>query len=214
MAEVLRVSYKGTMPSGEEWSINPTYSIGGDFGAPVSSTQANTIAVAIAAIAVPTGLLAVMSSSCAVSGARVEARSLTGVLESIGEAVKGTPTPGSSTATPQSFQTSMVISLRTATAGASGRGRLYWPATGAALTNATLRIPNASMATFLSASKTLLSGIQAAIDVTLDGVSLAVWSRKNADLYPVTSLQIGDVLDVQRRRRDTAVETYSSTSYP
>jgi len=214
MADLLRISYKGTMPSGEEWSINPVYAIGGDFGAPVSSTQANTIAVAIAAIAVPTGLLAVMSSSCAVTGARVEARSLAGDLESIGEAVKGTPTPGTSTATPQSFQTSMVISLRTATAGASGRRRLYWPATGAALTNATLRIPTASMATFLSASKTLLAGIQSAIDVTLDGVSLVVWSRTTTSTHNVTSLQIGDVLDVQRRRRDTAVETYSSTAYP
>jgi len=50
--------------------------------------------------------------------------------------------------------------------------------------------------------------------VTLDGVALAVWSRKNADLYVVNSIQTGDVLDVQRRRRDAEVENYNVLAYP
>lgn len=214
MADLLRVTIKGSMPSGEEWSINPVWSIGGDFGAPVSSTQANTIAVAIAGVTVPAALLASVASSCNVSGARVEARDVDGSLESIGEAVKGTPTPGGSTASPKTFQSSVVISLRTAHAGASGRGRLYWPGTGATTTNATLRLASTTVDTYLAGAKTYLSGIQAAIDVTLDGVALAVWSRKNADLYVVNQLQMGDVLDTQRRRRDAAVETYSTVVFP
>jgi len=59
-----------------------------------------------------------------------------------------------------------------------------------------------------------LSAIQAAIDVTLDGVALAVWSRKNADLYVVNSIQVGDILDTQRRRRDQVIENYTVQSYP
>lgn len=213
MADLLRVTIKGTMPSGEEWSINPVYSIGGDLGTPVSSTQANTIAVAIAAVAVPTGLLNVLNSSCQVTGARVEARTVGGTLESLGEAVKASATSGaSSTALP--FQSSLVISLRTATAGASGRGRAYWPATGAPLGTGTLRLLPATATSALAGAKTYLSGIQAAIDVTLDGVALAVWSRKNSDLYVVNQLQMGDIVDTQRRRRDQTVETYSSLVYP
>lgn len=213
MADLLRVSIKGTMPSGEEWSVNPVYYIGSDFGTPVSSTQANAIAVAIAAVAVPTGLLNIMNSSCFVTGARVEARTLAGALESIGEAVKASPTAGSSsTALP--FQSSAVISLRTATAGASGRGRLYWPATGAPLGTGTLRILPATVTSALAGAKTYLSGIQAAIDVTLDGVGLAVWSRKVPELYNVNTIQMGDIVDTQRRRRDQTVETYSALSYP
>lgn len=213
MAEVMRVSYVGAMPSGEEWSINPVWSIGGDFGVPVTQIQAQTIATAIAAIAVPTGLLAFMSSSTTVTGCRVEARSLAGVLEAQAEGVKGTPTPGQG-ANAHPFQTSSVISLRTAHPGPSGRGRLYWPATGVAMTTSSLRIDAATVTSGLSAAKTLLSGITTAINATLTGVSLAVWSRKIPDLFPVTQLQLGNVADTQRRRRDALIESYSTLVFP
>jgi hypothetical protein len=213
MADLLRVSIIGAMPGGEEWSVNPVYSIGGDFGTPVSATQAQTIATAIAAIAVPTGILAQVASSTTFQGCRVEARSLAGVLESQAEGIKAVATPGSG-GSGKPFQTSAVSSLRTARAGASGRGRLYWPVTGISLATATLRPTSADMTSLTSGVKTYLSAIQTAIDVTLDGVSLAVWSRKLLDLFPVTSIQMGDVLDVQRRRRDQLIESYTTLAYP
>jgi hypothetical protein len=213
MADLLRVSIIGAMPGGEEWSVNPVYSIGGDFGTPVSATQAQTIATAIAAIAVPTGILAQVASSTTFQGCRVEARSLAGVLESQAEGIKAVATPGSG-GSGKPFQTSAVSSLRTARAGASGRGRLYWPVTGISLATATLRPSAADMTSLTSGVKTYLSGIQTAIDATLDGVALAVWSRKLLDLFVVTSIQMGDVLDVQRRRRDQLIESYTTVSYP
>jgi Na+/H+-dicarboxylate symporter len=82
------------------------------------------------------------------------------------------------------------------------------------LTAGTFRPGTSQTSTFISAVKTFLSSINTAIDVTLDGVSLAVWSRVNADIYPVTQIQVGDVLDVQRRRRDTLVEAITSTTFP
>jgi len=59
-----------------------------------------------------------------------------------------------------------------------------------------------------------LSAIQAAVDVTLDGVALAVWSRKDLELYVVNSIQVGDILDTQRRRRDATIENYTVQTYP
>ena len=213
MADLLRVSIIGAMPSGEEWSINPVWSIGGDFGAPVSASQAKTIADAIALITVPAGLTAQMTSGVNVQGCRVEARDVNGILEAQAEGIKGTPTPGTSSA-PKSFQSAWVVSLRTATAGASGRGRLYWPATGSPISSSTLRPTSADVTAFLTGAKSYLTAIEAAIDVTLDGVSLAVWSRTRNDLFRVTSIQAGDVLDVQRRRRDQLIESYTTLAYP
>jgi hypothetical protein len=213
MADLLRVSIFGQMPGGEEWSVNPVFSVGGDFGTPVSPQQAQTIATAIAAIAVPTGLMNLMSNSTNVQGVRVEARSLAGVLESQGEALKGIATPGGQTVG-HPFQTAVVLSLRSGTPGASGRGRLYWPGTGAPLNIADLRIVTGTVSSALSGAKTYLSGIETAIEATLTGVSLCVWSRKLVNLFPVTQLQIGNVADVQRRRRDALVEGYQATTYP
>jgi hypothetical protein len=62
--------------------------------------------------------------------------------------------------------------------------------------------------------KTYLSGISGAIAATLTGVDLSVWSRTTPELYTVTSIQAGDVLDVQRRRRDQTIESYQSLTYP
>lgn len=214
MADILRVSIKGSMPSGEEWSVNPVYSIGGDFGVPVSPTQANTIAVAIAAVSVPTGLRALMNSTTTVTGVRVEARLLDGTLETQAEALKGSPQAGTGTA-PHPYQTSAVISLRTALAGASGRGRLYWPATGMAIDVSTLRMGNSEHLALPAAAASYLTGIHTAIDATLDGIGLVVWSRKGAgSTNNVTSIQAGNIFDTQRRRRDQLIETYAAVTYP
>lgn len=213
MADILRLSVFGSMPSGEEWSINPVYRIGGDFGTPVTNDQAQTIATALAAVAVPSGLLQAMSSSCNVAGVRVEARSLAGTLETQAEALKTTPQAGMSNQG-HSYQTSWVISLRTTTPGASGRGRLYWPATGQVLDNNTLRPTSTLTNAFVADAKTYLSALQAAIDVTLDGISLVVWSRKTNNTANVNRLQSGNVLDVQRRRRDALIENYATVTFP
>jgi hypothetical protein len=78
----------------------------------------------------------------------------------------------------------------------------------------TMRPATATVTNFLSAVKTYLSGVKTAVDVTLPGVTLVVWSRLNAATSNVTSIQTGDVLDVQRRRRDQLVEQYSSLAWP
>jgi hypothetical protein len=72
-----------------------------------------------------------------------------------------------------------------------------------------------TVASALSGMKTLLAGVGTALDVTLtNSPVLSVWSRKNVGTQPVNAIQMGDVLDTQRRRRDQLIETYQGLSIP
>lgn len=216
VANVIRVSILGTLPSGEVWSVNPVWQIGGVSTAEdVSPSQANAMAVAVAGVAVPTSLLNMLASSCAVTGARVEARRWDGTLAAQGEALKASPQIGTVGAGGHSYQTAAVFSLRTGGVGARSRGRLYWPATGVGLAIANLRPSGPQILAYVQAMSTYLTSITTALDITLtNSPILSVWSRLNAATTPVNQIQIGDILDVQRRRRDQLIETYQTVSFP
>src|SRR6187431_2736229 len=110
MASVVRVSVMGTMPGGEVWSVNPCFSLELE-PTEITSSEALTIANAIKAIAIPTGLRAIMSSVTQFTGFRVEARSRTGILEAQAEASLAAPVGGTGTNL-HPYQTSSVTSLR------------------------------------------------------------------------------------------------------
>jgi len=59
-----------------------------------------------------------------------------------------------------------------------------------------------------------LSGLEAAMEAAIPNLRLCVWSRASSAAIPVTSIRGGDVLDVQRRRRDALTENYQSVAYP
>jgi hypothetical protein len=213
VAQLLRVSILGIAPGGEEWSVNPVFRISGA-GDIISSAEGAQIVTGINGVTVPTGLRALMASSSSVSGVRVEARFLNGNLEGVFEGLRGSAVPGTGAA-PHPPQCAMVFSLRTQTPGPSGRGRMYWPATGVAMSSSTLRGDSAVVGAALTAFKTYMAAIETAIETVLAvPVSLDVWSRKNASSATVDRLQIGDVVDTQRRRRDTLPEAYQEVSYP
>jgi len=215
VANVIRVSIVGSAPGGEVWSVNPVWQIGGVSTAEdITTDEAATMATAVAAIVTPTPLLLAMNPGFRVVSARVEARRWDGTLAAQAEANRVSPGIGTGTA-PHPFQTAVVTSLRTAGIGASGRGRLYWPATGMVLDASSNRPAAALVTSTLSGMKTLLTSITAALDVTLtNSPVLSVWSRKNLSTLPVNQIQMGDVLDVQRRRRDQLIETYQSLAMP
>jgi len=213
MAILLRVSVQGSLPGGEVWSVNPVYRLGTGGDVPATALQCQQIVTAINAITVSSGVLTMMSTSTAITGCRVEARGLGGVLEALAEGQRGSAVAGSG-ATTHPYQTSLVTSLRTSTPGPSGRGRLYWPLTGGPLSATTLRVASGQVNTYLLGVKTYLSAIDTAIEATLGGAALAVWSRKTGAIHAVTSLQMGDVPDVQRRRRDQLIEGITATTYP
>ena len=215
VANVIRLSILGAMPSGEVWSVNPVWQIGGVSTAEdISQTEAQTMVDAANAKAIPAGLYSSITSSVSFTGIRLEARRWDGTLAAQAQAMKSTPFFGSS-GTAHPYQTSSVTSLRSGHPGATGRGRLYWPATGMALATATLRPTTATVDGFLAGVKTYLTSLTDALAVTLTNAPvLSVWSRTTGATHPVTEIKCGDVMDVQRRRRDNLIEGYSAVSWP
>lgn len=210
MANFLRVSIGGGMPGGEVWSINPCFGYAAP-GLPFSEEELNDIAAAVAAVEIGT-LQTIMSGFTNVSKARVEARTWDGALEGVGEAVRSSPINGSGSSR-HPYQTSVVFSLRTASPSARGKGRLYWPATGVAIDTDTLRLSTTTRNAIATGAVTYLEAVEAAIDGIVGGGRLIVWSRADEAGRFVNRIVVGDVLDTQRRRRDTLVENYVSEDY-
>jgi len=214
MADLLKVSILGQLPGGEVWSINPVFRIGppGDI---ITSAEAVAIVNGVNAITVPTGVRNVMSSNTLITGVRLEARFLDGSLEIVSEGARATPIGGTGLVA-HPYQNALVTSLRTNTPGAAGRGRLYVPATGVTLQAASLRLLNTDVTSYVTGMRTYLTAIDTAIETALGPVNaqLVVWSRKGSSTAVVNRLQMGDVIDTQRRRRDTLFETYQEVSYP
>jgi type IV pilus biogenesis protein CpaD/CtpE len=91
---------------------------------------------------------------------------------------------------------------------------MYLPATGAALQTSDYRMSTTFRDSVLGGVKTWLSGVEAAIKVTLPNANLTVWSRLTANFHNVNQLQMGNVVDTQRRRRDILIENYGSLVFP
>jgi hypothetical protein len=96
---------------------------------------------------------------------------------------------------------------------------MYWPACGAQLSGVwqlLLPLPSSVVAdarTWLNAIGTQINGYFSSISSVVT-VVLSVRSLKNHASYNVNQLQVGSVLDTQRRRRSALPETYSGTPYP
>lgn len=212
-SQILRVSIRGALPGGEVWSVNPCWEVNGQVGDIVTAGQAQTLATAIANVAYPTALTQAMSAGTTVSSIRVEGRRLDGALEVQAEAALLGLTNGTG-AQAHPYQTAIVLSLRTPGVGASSRGRMYWPATAQSLDATTLRLTTSNANSLLTGFKTFLSGVETAIHVTLPEANLTVWSRSTQNFHNVNGLQLGNILDTQRRRRDRLIEGYVGVSFP
>lgn len=106
-------------------------------------------------------------------------------------------------------QTALVISYLTGRPGRSYRGRAYWPACGATISTSTGRLTSPSTnlvaTSFLDLTDQVIDSCPGA-----NAVVPVVYSGKLNLVTPVTQYSVGDVLDTQRRRRDTLVETRST----
>lgn len=211
MADIIRCSINGAMPSGEVWSVNPVFAL--SVGSVVTGTELAAAAAAINGLTIPTTIRSSMSAGTTFTGVRLEARNFDGELEAQAEAVRGTPVAGSSSVT-LPFQAAAVLSLRSLAGGARGRGRLYWPLTGMVLVSTTSRILGTTVTSLLTAFEEYLGFIESSINDNIDEtVRLAVWSRTGQSASSVSRLQMGDVMDTQRRRRDAVTESYSEIAY-
>jgi len=211
----VRVSITGTMLGSEVWSINPVFDPTGEFGSTVSQTALDAAALAIANRAIPTELRNHMSAQVARTGARVEVRD-DGNDSLIGISTQASATPVVGlTAVAMPAQSALVLSLRTDTPGGSGRGRLYWPCLVGPL-DSTGRISTANVGLFVADFKTYLTGIISDLATAFPsiGFNLAVRSKTTHTTPHVVRIQAGNVVDTQRRRRDTLPESYSTVTFP
>ena len=211
----VRVGILGQTTGGEVWSINPSYDPTGEFPGGVDQTALDAAATAIAALSPGTQLLNRLSSLLQITGARVEVRDdATDELIGISNGVRTVALAGTGTVL-MPPQCATVYSLRTNTPGASGRGRLYWPCLGAGITS-TGRLASGTLATDLTAMKAYLQAIRDALGTAFPtiGFNLAVRSRTTKTTPHVVRMQVGDVIDTQRRRRDKFPEGYQSTPVP
>lgn len=210
----IRVIWKGTLPGGETWSVSAAFVPIGVVVAPQPQTLMNQAATAIANAGIPTGLRAVMSQAAIFTSVRLEQRTSSGTLLAIGDGARATPQSGTTTAN-KPFQVSLVVSLRTMVPGRRGRGRMYWPALGVGMSSTSLRLLQADVDSALAATKTLLTDTQTTLQTVFGDIPhrLAVHSKAGLLENEVNALEMGDVLDVQRRRRDKAIENRTTTSF-
>ena len=210
----VRISILGAAPGGEVWSINPVLDPTFEFGTTVDQTALDAATNTIAGLTPGAQLLAFMSTALTITGARSEVRDdSTDALMAISVQVRGTPLPG--TGTPlRGHGDAVVISLRTTTPGASGRGRLYWPAIGQSV-DAQLRFGSANTTALLTQAATYFHAMEDAFATAFPtiGFDLSVRSKTTHTTPHVNQLQAGNVPDSQRRRRDKAIEDYVSLAF-
>lgn len=211
----VRVSILGSAPGGEVWSINPVFDPTFEFGSTVDQTALDAACDAIAAINPGTQMKNMMSTALSITGAKLEVRADTNdALIGISQQVTPTPIAGTGSTTRPS-SSALVISLRTAVPGASGRGRLYWPYIGGTMT-AQLRTDPTQTSAFLTEARTYLNAMRTALTTAFPtiGFDLAVRSKTTSTTPHVNKLQVGNVPDTQRRRRDAMIEDYVLVTYP
>lgn len=211
----VRVSVMGNFANEEVWSVNPVFDPTAEFGSTVDQAALDAATLAIANRTLTTSLRTAISTAATRTGARVEIRDdATDAL--IGISIQASTSPQAGTlANTMPPQSALVCSLRTNTAGGSGRGRLYWPLLVGTL-NSAGRVTTPLNSTFAGDMKSYLLGIRSdlAAAFPLIGFDLAVRSKTTHSTPHVTRIQVGNVVDTQRRRRDSLPESYATVAFP
>lgn len=212
----------GGIGSSEVFSTSMTWRNFELFGASMKQEMIESLSrrlvSTILSAAVPQPLKTLMSNAAQLRGWRVEQHDEDERLTNVAESFYAAPMPGtgSPSKTPQD---SLVFSLRTSTPGARGRGRMYWPAIGASLgPDFKLTSPTAASVAAAAATLAKLVGDQINAEWSANSMAvtaeLAVRSTTDHASRKVERIQVGDVLDTQRRRRDNLPETYVVQPYP
>jgi hypothetical protein len=103
-----------------------------------------------------------------------------------------------------SMTTAVRVSIDDGTRNRRGRGGFFLPRYGG-LIQADGRLESAVVADLRDASEVFLNGIGA-----IAGITVGIWSRRDAGVVAAARLRIGDVPDNISRRKNAMRETYSS----
>lgn len=218
----IKVIILGGMGSTEVWSCSTSWRNFELFPATMTQTMIESLATRIktnvSGVGIGTALRSLISNQGEIRGFRVEQHGEDEKLTNVAESFYAGPSvgTGSPSKTPQD---AVVISLRTSTPGARGRGRVYWPAAGAGLsTDFRLAAPTPAQIALQAAQMFDLIGNQINAEWAANSFAvtteLAVRSVTDHQSRKVERLQVGDILDTQRRRRDSMVENYVQQGYP
>lgn len=118
--------------------------------------------------------------------------------------------PGTGATGSSPNECSVCITLRTALAGPSHRGRSYMPPPATAVLDSAGSILSGSVSTLVTAFGTASTAMNAV--TTYTSAAIVIWSRKNLSYTNVVSVEGGTVVDAQRRRRNALVETRTSVA--
>lgn len=202
-----RVIFSGQLFGSEEWSCG--FSFAGTTGVVIEDFEAlRSWGLSIGALntgsVLPVSLRNLLSANGNLRVVRLEARSSTGNLIQAAEWTPAAPIAGAGPAI-KTFQSAMVLGIRTGRPGRSYRGRAFWPALGAATSASTGRVAGNTVSTIASETAQFLADVGRAAP---GGQALVpyVESRTLRVATRATVIDVGDVLDVMRRRRDKLVE--------
>jgi hypothetical protein len=96
--------------------------------------------------------------------------------------------------------------------GPGSKGRIYLPLNLPAQYSSTL----STVANYVTHAKNLLAAIQRPVGAAsnANGVFPIIASGRNAQNFQINGVRVGNVMDVQRRRKNAIAETYTSSVYP
>jgi hypothetical protein len=196
---LVELAHRGTLPGGEVFS----HSIWVDSGSALAVVATDAAAAFIAELTaeVDAEWNENVSWTSLHASEVVEATGL--VVATVDSAMV---VPGGLSGNPLPPQCAMVVSLRTSLAGRSHRGRSYLPAPDPDTMTTGGRYGATVCTNMVTAFKAYLDA--------LDGLGHdpVVYSRLNHAVRVIESIDIGDVVDTQRRRRDTLLETRHSAA--
>jgi hypothetical protein len=95
-----------------------------------------------------------------------------------------------------------VVSLRSGTPGRSGRGRIYLPCTKALVMDTTGQITTTILSDVANNAKALIDDINATPTPGSESLRVAVASFTTGDMFPIESIHVNSMVDIQHRRED------------
>lgn len=144
-------------------------------------------------------------------GIKVRYYDSSGVMQTLAERTFATPVNGTNGSIMPGYVACCVTTLSD-TPGRRGRGRFYLPITTSYGLNGS-RLSASAIATIQGAAKTWLSNLDNApgFDALVSGFKTVIYSNVlNGATYDIKRVRVGDVLDLQRRRYNEQIETYST----
>lgn len=213
----VQVQYNGSSPDGEVWSTSLRFALTSSLGGGPSEGNlpgftpamlqacADAVAGANTGNVWPTNMRGLLSNALSITDIRVNEFTPNDTL--IGAAETALPAPVSGAGSlARPLQTAMAVTLNYgAQYGRNYRGRIFLPAcAGPAILATTGRISAATRNTLVTEIGAWIMATAAIVNTELggDGMSPVIYSRKMGLLRRVNNVNLGDVLDTQRRRRD------------